>query len=147
MTEEQRDNLLIVISNMIKKQATALGKISATLNEHTEMLKEHTATLNEHTIMLKEHTATLNEHTEMLKEHTATLNEHTIMLKEHTQELIKQRQNMVKLEHELTDKIMALFDLGEVNNDKFEEEDLRIKGMQNTLDWHNRRILKLETAN
>ena len=119
MTEEQRDNLLIVISNMIKKQATALGKISATLNEHTEMLKEH----------------------------TATLNEHTIMLKEHTQELIKQRQNMVKLEHELTDKIMALFDLGEVNNDKFEEEDLRIKGMQNTLDWHNRRILKLETAN
>ncbi len=133
MTEEQRDNLLIVISNMIKEQATALGKISATLNEHTEMLKEHTATLNEHTIMLKEHTATLNEH--------------TIMLKEHTQELIKQRQNMVKLEHELTDKIMALFDLGEVNNDKFEEEDLRIKGMQNTLDWHNRRILKLETAN
>ena len=105
MTEEQRDNLLIVISNMIKEQATALGKISATLNEHTEMLKEH------------------------------------------TQELIKQRQNMVKLEHELTDKIMALFDLGEVNNDKFEEEDLRIKGMQNTLDWHNRRILKLETAN
>ena len=133
MTEEQRDNLLIVISNMIKEQATALGKISATLNEHTEMLKEHTATLNEHTIMLKEHTATLNEH--------------TIMLKEHTQELIKQRQNMVKLEHELTDKITALFDLGEVNNDKFEEEDLRIKGMQNTLDWHNRRILKLETAN
>ena len=147
MTEEQRDNILIVISNMIKEQATALGKISATLNEHTEMLKEHTTTLNEHTIMLKEHTATLNEHTEMLKEHTATLNEHTIMLKEHTQELIKQRQNMVKLEHELTDKIMALFDLGEVNNDKFEEEDLRIKGMQNTLDWHNRRILKLETAN
>ena len=133
MTEEQRDNLLIVISNMIKEQATALGKISATLNEHTEMLKEHTATLNEHTIMLKEHTATLNEH--------------KIMFMEHTQELIKQRQNMVKLEHELTDKIMALFDLGEVNNDKFEEEDLRIKGMQNTLDWHNRRILKLETAN
>ena len=147
MTEEQRDNLLIVISNMIKEQATALEKILAILNEHTEMLKEHTATLNEHTIMLKEHTAALNEHTEMLKEHTATLNEHTIMLKEHTQELIKQRQNMVKLEHELTDKIMALFDLGEVNNDKFEEEDLRIKGMQNTLDWHNRRILKLETAN
>ncbi len=54
---------------------------------------------------------------------------------------------MVKLEHELTDKIMALFDLREVNNDKFEEEDLRIKGMKNTLDWHNRRILKLETAN
>ena len=48
------------------------------------------------------------------------------------------------MEYELTDKIMALFDLGEVNKDKFEETDLQINGIQNTLEWHDRRIMKIE---
>ena len=62
----------------------------------------------------------------------------------HSKEIIHLRKNMVKMEYELTDKIMALFDLGEVNKDKFEETDLRIKGIENTLDWHDRRLMKLE---
>ena len=66
---------------------------------------------------------------------------------ENSKEIIRLRENMARMEHELTDKIMALFDLGEVNKDKFEETDLRMNGIENTLDWHNRRILKLETAN
>ena len=65
---------------------------------------------------------------------------------EHSEELIRLRENMVKMEYELTDKIIALFDLGEVNKDKFEETDLRINETQNTLDWHNRRLMKLEMA-
>ena len=39
MTEEQRDNLLIVISNMIKEQATALGNILMKDNELISIIK------------------------------------------------------------------------------------------------------------
>ena len=65
---------------------------------------------------------------------------------ENSKEIIRLRENMARMEHELTDKIMALFDLGEVNKDKFEETDLRMNGIENTLDWHNRRLMKLEMA-
>ena len=68
----------------------------------------------------------------------------TEKIDKHSKEIVRLRKNMVKMEYELTDKITALFDLGEVNKDKFEETDLRIKGIENTLDWHDRRLIKLE---
>lgn len=102
MTEEQRDSLLIEMSENIK---------------------------------------TINN---VLEEHSKILESHSKMLEEHSKELVRLRENMVKMEYELTDKITALFDLGEVNKDKFEETDLRIKGIENTLDWHDRRLIKLE---
>ena len=80
----------------------------------------------------------------VLEEHSKILESHSKMLEEHSKELVRLRENMVKMEYELTDKITALFDLGEVNKDKFEETDLRIKGIENTLDWHDRRLIKLE---
>ena len=66
------------------------------------------------------------------------------VLGEHSKEIVRLGENMARMEYELTDKITALFDLGEVNKDKFEETDLRIKGIENTLDWHDRRLIKLE---
>ena len=88
----------------------------------------------------------MNEHSKTLEEHSKTLKEHSKLLQEHSNKFVELRQNMVRMEYELTDKITALFDLGEVNNDKFEETDIRINEIQNTLDWHNRRIMKLEMA-
>ena len=66
------------------------------------------------------------------------------VLGEHSKEFVRLGENMARMEYELTDKITALFDLGEVNKDKFEETDLRIKGIENTLDWHDRRLIQLE---
>lgn len=104
MTEEQRDSILIEMSENLKC-------VNTVLNEHSKEFERINTVLDEH-----------------------------------TEELVSQRQNMVKMEYNITDKLMALFDLGEVHQDQFNENDLRIKGMQNTLDWHNRRILKLENA-
>ena len=87
-----------------------------------------------------------NEHSKILEEHSKILEEHSKILNEHSKELVNLRQNMARMEHNLTDKIMALFDLYEVNKDKFEETDLRINGIENTLDWHDRRIMKLEMS-
>lgn len=102
MTEEQRDSLLIEMSENIKT-------INNVLEKHSEILESHSK-----------------------------------MLGEHSKELVNLRQDMLRMEKELTEKIMALFDLVEVNKDKFEETDLRINGIQNTLEWHDRRLMKIE---
>ena len=122
MTEEQRDSLLIEMSENIKTINNVLGS-------HSKMLKEHSNEL-------------VNLRQDMLR----IEREFTERIDEHSKELVRLRENMARMEHELTDKIMALFDLGEVNKDKFEETDIRINEIQNTLDWHNRRIMKLEMA-
>ena len=118
MTEEQRDSILIEMSENLKC-------VNTVLNEHSKEFERINTVLNEHSKEFERINKVLDEHTE---------------------ELVSQRQNMVKMEYNITDKLMALFDLGEVHQDQFNENDLRIKGMQNTLDWHNRRILKLENA-
>ena len=136
MTEEQRDSLLIEMSENIKTIHNVLG------NHSKEFVKIHTV-LDEHAKMSKEHSKELvNLRQDMAKmEHDLTER-----IDENSKEIIRLRENMARMEHELTDKIMALFDLGEVNKDKFEETDLRMNGIENTLDWHNRRIMKLEMA-
>ena len=125
MTEEQRDNLLINMSENIK-----------TINNVLEVYSKE----------FKKIYTILNEHSKILNEHTKILKNHSKQLQEHSNKFVELRQNMVRMEYELTDKITALFDLGEVNKDKFEETDLRIKGIENTLDWHDRRLMKLEMA-
>ena len=136
MTEEQRDSLLIEMSENIKTINNVLGK-------HSEILESHSEILESHSKMLKEHS---NELVNLRKNMLRIEREFTERIDEHSKELVRLRENMARMEHELTDKIMALFDLGEVNKDKFEETDIRINETQNTLDWHNRRIMKLEMA-
>ena len=122
MTEEQRDSLLIEMSNNVKN-------INCVLDVHSKILSGHSVEL-----------------ANLRQDMTKMRDELTEKIDEHSKELVRLRENAARMEHELTDKIMALFDLGEVNKDKFEEIDLRINENQNTLDWHNRRLMKLEMA-
>lgn len=62
-----------------------------------------------------------------------------------TEELVRQRQILAKIEYTLTDKIDILFDVREINSEKFEEQDERLESVEHTLDTHHRRILKLES--
>ena len=146
MTEEQRDSILIEMSENLKC-------VNTVLNEHSKEFERINTVLNEHSKEFERINTVLNEHSKEFERINTVLDEHSkeferinTVLDEHTEELVSQRQNMVKMEYNITDKLMALFDLGEVHQDQFNENDLRIKGMQNTLDWHNRRILKLENA-
>ena len=88
----------------------------------------------------------LIEMSEDIKNIKDVLGRHEKILNEHSEKLVDLRQNMARMEYDLTERITALFDLGEVFKDKFEETDLRIKGSENTLDWHDRRLMKLEMA-
>ena len=132
MTEEQRDSILIEMSENLKC-------VNTVLNEHSKEFERINTVLDEHSKEFERINTVLDEHSKEFERINTALDEHT-------EELVSQRQNMVKMEYNITDKLMALFDLGEVHQDQFNENDLRIKGMQNTLDWHNRRILKLENA-
>ena len=127
MTEEQRDSLLIEMSENIKTINNVLEKHSEILESHSKMLGEHSKEL-------------VNLRQDMLRMEQ----ELTEKIDKNSKEIVRLRKNTAKMEYELTDKIMALFDLGEVNKDKFEETDLRINGIQNTLEWHDRRLMKIE---
>ncbi len=127
MTEEQRDSLLIEMSENIKTINNVLEKHSEILESHSKMLGEHSKEL-------------VNLRQDMLRMEK----ELTEKIDKNSKEIVRLRKNTAKMEYELTDKIMALFDLGEVNKDKFEETDLRINGIQNTLEWHDRRLMKIE---
>lgn len=127
MTEEQRDSLLIEMSENIKTINNVLEKHSEILENHSKMLGEHSKEL-------------VNLRQDMLRMEQ----ELTEKIDKNSKEIVRLRKNTAKMEYELTDKIMALFDLGEVNKDKFEETDLRINGIQNTLEWHDRRLMKIE---
>lgn len=127
MTEEQRDSLLIEMSENIKTINNVLEKHSEILESHSKMLGEHSKEL-------------VNLRQDMLRMEQ----ELTEKIDKNSKEIVCLGQNTAKMEYELTDKIMALFDLGEVNKDKFEETDLRINGIQNTLEWHDRRLMKIE---
>lgn len=134
MTEEQRDSLLIEMSENIKT-------INNVLEKHSEILASHSEILESHSKMLGEHSKELvNLRQDMLRMEK----ELTEKIDKNSKEIVRLRKNTAKMEYELTDKIMALFDLGEVNKDKFEETDLRINGIQNTLEWHDRRLMKIE---
>lgn len=113
MTEEQRDSLLIEMSENIKT-------INNVLEKHSEEL-----------VNLRHDMSRMEQ-------------ELTEKIDKNSKEIVRLRKNTAKMEYELTDKIMALFDLCEVNKDKFEETDLRINRIQNTLEWHDRRLMKIE---
>ena len=140
MTEEQRDSLLIEMSKNIKT-------INNVLEEHSKELVNLRQDMAKVEDNLIERIDENSKEIVRLRENMARM-EHdlTERIDENSKEIIRLRENMARMEHELTDKIMALFDLGEVNKDKFEETDLRMNGIENTLDWHNRRLMKLEMA-
>lgn len=124
MTDEQRDNLLLAMS---KNLECLNEKIDSKYESLNKKFDDKYDSLN----------AKVEQyHKEALENHQTLVNI-----------LEKQRLSIVKLEYDLTDQIRALFDISDINNDKFREHDAAIKEIQKRMDWHNRRLLKLETAN
>lgn len=139
MTEEQRDSLLIEMSNNVKN-------INCVLDVHSKILSGHSVELANLRQDMTKMKNILDEHSSELANLREDMNKVKNTLDEHSKELVRLRENTARMEHELTEKIMALFDLGEVFKDNFKETDLRITEIQNTLNWHDRRIMKLEMA-
>ena len=129
MTEEQRDNLLLSMFE-------ALNNLDAKFDEKIDNLNDKFEKKLE-----RYHQEVENYHQELERYHQEFLDKH----KEVVDELERQRINLAKVENNLTDQIRALFDVKEINEEKSNEYDTMFKEIDRTLDWHNRRILRLET--
>lgn len=129
MTDEQRDNLLLSMFE-------ALNNLDAKFDEKIDNLNDKFEKKLE-----RYHQEVENYHQELERYHQEFLDKH----KEVVDELERQRINLAKVENNLTDQIRALFDVKEINEEKSNEYDTMFKEVNRTLDWHNRRILRLET--
>ena len=129
MTDEQRDNLLLSMFE-------ALNNLDAKFDEKIDNLNDKFEKKLE-----RYHQEVENYHQELEGYHQEFLDKH----KEVVDELERQRINLAKVENNLTDQIRALFDVKEINEEKSNEYDTMFKEIDRTLDWHNRRILRLET--
>ena len=116
MTQEQRDELLLSLVDNMKKN-----------KERDELL------------------ISLANDVKELKENNKLLFSLANDVKELKKESIRQRQNLADLEYRLLDKIEALFDVREINSDKFDEHDQELKSINRILGNHNRRLLTLES--
>ena len=129
MTDEQRDNLLLSMFEALNNLDAKYNKKIDNLNDKFEKKLE------------RYHQEVENYHQELEGYHQEFLDKH----KEVVDELERQRINLAKVENNLTDQIRALFDVKEINEEKSNEYDTMFKEIDRTLDWHNRRILRLET--
>ena len=140
MTDIERDNLLLSISqNMLefreelKSQRQDMAILEATLSNKIDNQ------INE-----------LREELESLRQDMAVL-ETTLsdkidnQINELREELKSLRQDMAILEVTLSDKIDALFDVRQINSEKFEEHDEEIQKINLTLDRHHSDILYLKS--
>ena len=118
MTEEQRDNLLLSMSNKIDKLEASQKEIKTRLSENTAELAQQKENMSKMETRLAENTA----------------------------ELVRQRENIAHLEFTLMDKISALFDAREVSSDKFKDHKKKFESIEKVLDNHNARILRLENS-
>lgn len=122
MTEEQRDNLLLSMSNKIDKLESSQKEMETRLLERIDS-----------------NTAELAQQRESMSKIEARLSENTT-------ELVRQRKNIANLEFTLMDKISALFDAREVSSDKFKDHKKKFESIEKVLDNHNARILRLENS-
>lgn len=122
MTEEQRDNLLLSMSNKIDKLEASQKEIKTRLSENTAELAQQKENMSKMETRLVE------------------------KIDSNTVELVRQRENIAHLEFTLMDKISALFDAREVSSDKFKDHKKKFESIEKVLDNHNARILRLENS-
>jgi len=132
-----KEDKLDIISSKVDENTKTLNRHEEILDEHTKHLERIDKTLNEHTKMLNEHTKILNEHTRILDEHTKILNEHT-------EDLHSIKNSLAIIEDAVTNKIPALFDANQANQEKHEEFDNRITTVENVASTNSLKISILE---
>ncbi len=161
MTEEQRDNLLLSMAESLKSMDTRIGKLENVQQEVLEKLEGQGIRIEKLENVQQEVLEKLegqgvriekleNIQQEVLKElegQGVSIKKVENIQQEILKEAERQRMNTARLEYNLTDQIRALFDVREINKDKFKEHDKILKSIDETLDSYNRRLLKLEKTN
>lgn len=143
--------LLLEILHKVEDNSKDLKDIKKTVNEHSKTLDEHTRILNghsktleEHTIILNEHSKKLDEHSRILDEHSKQLGKHDSTLDEHSSDIKSIKRSLFIIEDAVTNKIPALFDAYQTNQEKHDEFNNRIEHVENISDTNSLKISILE---
>ena len=133
MTEEQRDGILISLSEQVSLMTNKIDTVEENLTEKISAVEDRL------TIKINDVDKKIDAVEDKL---TKKIN---VVEKTLTDELIRQRKNLAKTENNLSEKIEALFDVREINSDKFQEHDEKLESIMQALDRHHSRIFKLES--
>ena len=168
MTEEQRDEILLEIANKVDFNTKQIEAINMTMSNHSLQiegiqgsiygLQESVSDLQEGVSVLQENVSVLQENVSVLQESVSTMQEdikgmkktidnHSRQISENTEELIRQRQNIAKLEFDMSNKIDILFDAISVYQDKDLEYKKEFNSINRVLENLDKRVFILESNN
>ena len=149
MTEQQRDDLFLAMFQSMNKKDELMTEM---YHEMTEMRKEMKSEMKEIRTEMKEMRTEMKDmRTEMaemkheIKANTEAINELREQTKANTEAIKENRRGLAKLEVTLSDKIDILFDVREINSEKFKKQDEEISSIKRTLKNHYSEIMHLKS--
>lgn len=147
MTEEQRDKILLDIASKVDFNTKQIAEMNLTMSNHSIQitgLQESVSGLKESVSGLQEKVSGMQED---IKEMKKTIENHSKQIKENTEELVRQRQNIAKLEFDMSNKIDILFDAISMSEDKDLEYKKEFNSIHKVLDNLDKRVFILESKN
>ena len=140
MTEEQRDKILLDIASKVDFNTKQIAEMNLTMSNHSIQITG----LQESVSGLQEKVSGMQED---IKEMKKTIENHSKQIKENTEELVRQRQNIAKLEFDMSNKIDILFDAISMSEDKDLEYKKEFNSIHKVLDNLDKRVFILESNN
>ena len=161
MTEEQRDKILLEIANKVDFNTKQITEMNITMSNHSiqiaEMqgsisgIHESISGIHESISGMHENISSMQEEISGMKksivEMNLTIENHSKQIRENTEELIRQRQNIAKLEFDMSNKIDILFDAISVYQDKDLEYKKEFNSINRVLENLDKRVFILESNN
>lgn len=171
MTEQQKEELLLSMNEKLLNHDKMFEAIFEKLSNHDKMFEIVLEKLSNHDKILLNHSEQFKIINEKLSENSQKISENAQKIESRDdllvniskelgllrtemntrfekveKELERQRKNMARMEQQLSSKIDMLFDMYQIHEENFSEKDNKIAEINRTLDWHDIRIYKLETA-
>jgi len=129
MTEQQKEELLLSMNEKLSNHDKMFEAMFEKLSENSQKIESRDDLL-----------------VNISKELGLLRTEMNTRFEKVEKELERQRKNMARMEQQLSSKIDMLFDMYQIHEENFSEKDNKIAEINRTLDWHDIRIYKLETA-
>ena len=154
MTEEQRDKILLEIANKVDFNTKQITEMNITMSNHSIQIAEMQGSISgihESISGMHENISSMQEEISGMKksivEMNLTIENHSKQIRENTEELIRQRQNIAKLEFDMSNKIDILFDAISVYQDKDLEYKKEFNSINRVLENLDKRVFILESNN
>ena len=105
-------------------------------------------TLQQHGKLLEQHSTLLEKQGAILEQHSTALEKQGTILGQHSKQLETLQRGQIKLEtrmeNEVIDKIRVLFDVREVQNDRFDRIDNKLDDLDDKIEYALLKLMRQE---